>query len=59
MNLTTENGMKFVISFRVNRKEKEALELLAERSGHSISSLIRTNLDMLESEAKSLNLLTS
>ena len=59
MSRATEDGMKFVISFRVNRQEKEALEVLAEKSGHSLSSLIRTNLDMLDAKADVANLMTS
>lgn len=47
MGRISKNPVKFVISFRVNHKEKEALELMAEKMGLSISGLIRTNLEPL------------
>lgn len=46
MGRNCSNQKNFVISFRVNDEEKKALDSLARKSGHSLSSLIRSNLDL-------------
>jgi hypothetical protein len=50
MGRTSTNPKKFIISCRVNHREMEALQKLAEDSGLSITMLLRKSLELAERE---------
>lgn len=50
MGRSVQNPKKFIISCRVNDEEMELLQRLADRSGLSISNLMRQTLKFSENE---------
>ena len=47
---TSEDPVKHVISFRVNKSEKEVLDAIAFRYGVSISTLVRNCVNYLDAD---------
>lgn len=50
MGKTVENPKKFIISCRVDDKEMEVLQTMAEKAGVNISTLLRRSLDVLQDD---------
>ena len=44
----SEDPVRHVVTFRVNGEEKKVLELLAKRSGRSISNFMRCKLSLIK-----------
>ena len=52
MSRTSDDPVKYVISFRVNDSEKEVLDAIAFRYGVSISTLMRNSIHSLDADPK-------
>ncbi len=50
----SNDPVRHIVTFRVNSEEKKVLELLAKKSGRSISDFMRRNLQLI-SENESAN----
>lgn len=48
MGKAVENPKKNIVSCRVNDREMQTLQVIAENSGVSISMLLRQSLDLLQ-----------
>ncbi|BCA78421.1 hydrogen-dependent growth transcriptional repressor [Desulfuromonas sp. AOP6] len=48
MGKAVENPKKNIVSCRVNDSEMQTLQVIAEKSGVSISMLLRQSLDLLQ-----------
>ena len=44
----SDDPVRHIITFRVNSEEKKALELLAKKSGRSVSSYMRTQFQSIK-----------
>lgn len=51
MGKSVESPKKFIISCRVDDREMDVLQALAQEKGVSISSLLRKSLDLLEGDS--------
>ena len=47
---SSDDPVRHVVTFRVNRDEKNQLEQLAKLSGRTVSDFVRRNLDLLRDE---------
>ena len=43
----SDDPVRHIITFRINSEEKQVLELLAKKSGRTISDFMRWNLQMI------------
>ena len=50
MARSSDDPVRHVVTFRVNRDEKIQLEQLAKLSGRTVSDFVRRNLDLLRDE---------
>jgi uncharacterized protein (DUF1778 family) len=50
MARSSDDPVRHVVTFRVNRDEKNQLEQLAKLSGRTVSDFVRRNLDLLRDE---------
>jgi uncharacterized protein (DUF1778 family) len=50
MARSTDDPVRHIVTFRVNREEKTQLEQLAKLSGRTVSDFVRRNLDLLRDE---------
>ncbi len=50
MGKSVENPKKYIISCRVDDNELQTLQTIAEKSGVSISMLLRQSLDLLQQD---------
>lgn len=48
MGKTVENPKRFIISCRVDDKEMELLQIMADKAGVNISTLLRRSIDVLQ-----------
>ena len=48
MGKTVENPKKFIVSCRVDDRELEVLQHLADQAGVNLSTLLRRSLDILQ-----------
>ena len=44
----SDDPVRHVVTFRVNREEKQVLEQLAKESGRSLSDFVRRNLQVIK-----------
>lgn len=56
MGKTVENPKKFIISCRVDDRELEVLQEMAQKSGVNISTLLRRSLDILQDDLEDCRL---
>ena len=50
MGKSVENPKKYIVSCRVDDSEMQTLQIIAEKSGVSISMLLRQSLDLLQQD---------
>ena len=47
MSRYSDDPVRHIVTFRVNREEKKLLEQLAKQSGRTVSDFVRRNLNLL------------
>ena len=47
MARNSDDPVRHIVTFRVNQNEKKVLELLAKKSGRSLSDFMRRNLQLI------------
>lgn len=43
----SDDPVRHIVTFRINSKEKQILELLAKKSGRTVSDFMRRNLQLI------------